>query len=123
MLSFVVRRVLICFLASPQNESGTATMTTNDIETDRMTVNALARREGVHSATCWRWMQHGIRSGIKLRSIRVGGRRYITEADWLAFSAALNADLADSPQTSPRSESRRRKDSDAALSALRRAGI
>ena len=93
------------------------------IEPDRMTVNQLARREGVHAATCWRWMQHGIRSGIKLRSIRVGGRRYITEADWLAFSAALNADLADSPQTSPRSESRRRKDSDAALSALRRAGI
>ena len=89
---------------------------------DRMTVNQLARREGVHCATPWRWMQHGVR-GVRLRSIRVGGRRYITEADWLEFAAALNADLTDAPQTPPRSESRRRKDSDAARDALRRAGI
>ncbi|MFM9964928.1 MAG: DUF1580 domain-containing protein [Planctomycetaceae bacterium] len=65
-------------------------------ETDRLTVNQLARREGIHAATAWRWMQHGIR-GIRLRSIRVGGRRYILESDWLAFSAQLNADLADAP--------------------------
>ena len=96
----------------------TATLT----ETDRLTVNQLARREGVHCATCWRWMQHGVR-GVRLHAIRVGGRRYVTEADWLAFAAALNADLIDAPQTPPRSEGRRRKDSDAARDALRRAGV
>jgi hypothetical protein len=63
---------------------------------DRMTVNQLARRAGVHCATPWRWMLHGVR-GVKLRSTRVGGRRFILESDWLAFSAALNADLADAP--------------------------
>ncbi len=89
---------------------------------DRMTVNQLARREGVHCATPWRWMQHGVR-GVKLRSVRVGGRRYILQKHWQAFAAALNADLSDAPQTPPRSDSRRRKDSDAARDALRRSGI
>ena len=96
----------------------TATLT----ETDRLTVNQLARREGVHAATCWRWMLSGVR-GVRLHAIRVGGRRFITENDWQTFSAALNADLSDAPQTPPRSDSRRRKDSDAARDALRRAGI
>lgn len=65
-------------------------------ETDRHTISQLARREGIHAATCWRWLLHGVR-GTKLRSIRVGGRRFILESDWRAFSAALNADLADAP--------------------------
>ncbi len=72
----------------------TATATLS--ESVRHTINQLARREGIHAATCWRWMLHGVR-GVKLRSIRVGGRRFILESDWLAFSAALNADLADAP--------------------------
>ena len=75
----------------------TATATLS--EPVRHTINQLARREGIHSATCWRWMLHGVR-GVKLRSIRVGGRRLILETDWLAFSAALNADLADAPADS-----------------------
>ena len=76
----------------------TATLTEALIkaESDRLTINEFARREKVHAATAWRWMQHGVR-GIRLRSIRVGGRRFILESDWLAFSAALNADLADAP--------------------------
>ena len=74
----------------------TATLT--DTLLDRMTVSKLACRENVHVATCWRWMQHGVR-GVRLRSVRVGGRRFVLESDWLAFSAAINADLADTPQT------------------------
>ena len=62
----------------------------------RWSVNQLARREKLHASTVWRWMLSGVR-GTKLRSIRVGGRRFILENDWLAFSAALNADLADAP--------------------------
>lgn len=64
--------------------------------TNRASINEIAHREGVHVATIWRWMLSGVR-GIKLRATRVGGRRFILESDWLAFSAALNADLADSP--------------------------
>ena len=72
------------------------TATTLRSAVDRWSVNQLARREALHSSTVWRWMLHGVR-GTKLRSIRVGGRRYITEADWADFSAALNADLRDAP--------------------------
>lgn len=67
--------------------------------TGRWSVNQLARREKLHASTVWRWVLHGVR-GTKLRSIRVGGRRYITESDWLEFSAALNADLQDAPTAS-----------------------
>lgn len=65
-------------------------------EADRYTVNALARREHLHVSTIWRWLLHGVR-GTRLRSVRVGGRRFVLESDWLAFSAALNSDLADAP--------------------------
>ena len=75
----------------------TAKLTAPD--SGRLSVNELARREGVHSATCWRWMLAGVR-GIKLRAVRVGGRRFITEADWRAFATALNADLIDTPAAS-----------------------
>lgn len=74
--------------------SATTTLT----DTARLTVNQLARREGVHVATIWRWVLSGVR-GAKLRSVRVGGRRFVTESDWQAFSAALNVDLADAPAT------------------------
>ena len=63
---------------------------------DRSSVSQLARRQGVHVATVWRWILTGCR-GQKLHSIRIGGRRFITDADWLAFSAALNADLGNAP--------------------------
>lgn len=72
--------------------NGTASLPVND----RQTVNQLARREGVHVATIWRWMLSGVR-GVKLHATRLGGRRFILESDWLAFSAALNVDLADAP--------------------------
>ena len=60
-------------------------MTTATISvTDRWSVNQLARREKLHASTIWRWMLSGVR-GTKLRAIRVGGRRFITEADWQDF--------------------------------------
>ncbi|MFM9965345.1 MAG: DUF1580 domain-containing protein [Planctomycetaceae bacterium] len=68
-------------------------------DSDRLSVNGLARREGVHTATVWRWLLHGVR-GHKLRAVRVGGRRFITEPDWRTFSTALNADLNDAPAAS-----------------------
>lgn len=65
-------------------------------ESVRHTINQLARREHLHASTIWRWLLHGVRD-TKLRSIRVGGRRFVLESDWLAFSDALNADLAKAP--------------------------
>ena len=64
--------------------------------TDRRSVKQLARREGVHCATVWRWIETGVR-GLRLKSLRVGARRFVTDADWQAFSDALNADLIEVP--------------------------
>ena len=72
----------------------TATATLPDFV--RHTINQLARREQLHVSTIWRWLLHGVR-GVKLRSIRVGGRRFILESDWRAFDTALNVDLTDAP--------------------------
>lgn len=62
----------------------------------RWSINQLARREALHVSTCWRWVLHGVR-GVKLRSVRIGGRRFVLESDWQEFNAALNADLATVP--------------------------
>lgn len=70
------------------------TPSANLSESVRHTINQLARREHLHASTIWRWLLHGVR-GTKLRSIRVGGRRFILESDWRAFDTALNADLKD----------------------------
>lgn len=83
----------------------------------RMSVTQLARREGVHSATAWRWMQSGVR-GVKLCSVRVGGRRYILENDWQAFCQALNADLTTSSTTAPPSSTKKAERAGRELDAL-----
>ncbi len=64
---------------------------------DRTSVVKLARREGFSPASIWRWMLHGVR-GHRLRSLRIGGRRFILEQDWADFCAALNADLDIAPE-------------------------
>ena len=83
----------------------------------RMSINRLARREGVHSATAWRWTLVGVH-GVKLRSVRVGGRRYILEDDWQAFCDELNADLTTSPMTAPPSSTKKAERAGHELDAL-----
>ena len=41
-------------------------------------------------ATLWRWAQRGI-DGVKLRTYKIGGRRYTTAADLEHFVASLSA--------------------------------
>lgn len=53
----------------------------------RHSPNQLAARLGVHPATVWRWLLHGVR-GRRLRSIMIGGRRYVLERDLQDFIAA-----------------------------------
>lgn len=60
----------------------------------RLSIPEFARREQIHVSTAWRWVLHGIKSH-KLRAVRVGGRRFIYEADWEAFSHALNPDQSE----------------------------
>jgi hypothetical protein len=50
----------------------------------RLTLQELARREGVSLSTTWRWILKGVR-GRKLESLSVGGRRYTSEEAFLRF--------------------------------------
>ncbi|MEX1229639.1 MAG: DUF1580 domain-containing protein [Planctomycetaceae bacterium] len=42
-------------------------------------------------STCWRWATHGVR-GVKLKTVIIGGRRFVTMQSLEDFLAALNVD-------------------------------
>lgn len=78
-------------------------MTTGLINALRYSMAEGARRAGVSTGTLWRWALQGVR-GRRLRTLLVGGRRYVLVSDLETFLAAgrepytrLNAqsDLAD----------------------------
>jgi transposase len=50
----------------------------------RLSLNQLAKREGVHVSTIWRWINRGVR-GIKLATIEVGGRSFVTDSLYEKF--------------------------------------
>ncbi|MCA9236978.1 MAG: DUF1580 domain-containing protein [Planctomycetales bacterium] len=56
----------------------------------RLTLPALARREGVNPSTAWRWALRGVR-GARLQTFAVGGRRYTTAEAFARFVAATTA--------------------------------
>ena len=43
----------------------------------RLTLNQLAKQEGVNPSTVWRWSLRGVR-GVKLETFSVGARRFTT---------------------------------------------
>ena len=55
----------------------------------RFTMNEAAREVDVHSATIWRWANHGVR-GQTLSTFLVGGRRFVAAGDLASFLAAIN---------------------------------
>jgi hypothetical protein len=59
-----------------------------DLNTERLTMAQAARLLKVHRATTWRWALRGAR-GRRLRTVLIGGRRWVLKADLLEF---LNAD-------------------------------
>lgn len=65
-----------------------------DISLERLlTITAAARAvkpAGVNSATCWRWIQRGVR-GVKLETVLIGGRRYTSEEALGRFFARTTA--------------------------------
>ena len=56
----------------------------------RISMSALARREGVHVSTAWRWLTRGVR-GAKLPSYARAGRRYTTEEAFVRWVLQSNA--------------------------------
>jgi hypothetical protein len=59
-----------------------------DLNTERLTMTQAARLLRVHVTTAWRWALRGAR-GRRLRTVLIGGRRWILKTDLVAF---LNAD-------------------------------
>jgi hypothetical protein len=53
----------------------------------RQSLNQVAKRLHVHVATPWRWALHGVR-GRRLKTILIGGRRWVRETDLAEFLAA-----------------------------------
>lgn len=82
---------------------------------DRLTLAQLAREEGVHLSTIWRWTLRGVR-GVKLGCFSVGGRRFTTRQAHRRFAEACTA--AATPDA-PLARTNRQRD--AAISKAERA--
>ena len=57
----------------------------------RISLVDLARREGVHVATVWRWCLRGVR-GHRLESFSIGGRKFTSLPSYERWIAALNGE-------------------------------
>jgi hypothetical protein len=60
-------------------------------EQPRISLTALARREGVHLSTVWRWCLRGVR-GIRLEAISIGQRRYTTLPAYERWISRINGE-------------------------------
>ena len=63
-----------------------------DTQHENLILVARAKLPGNPSiATRWRWIQRGVRGGVKLESIIIGGQRYTSAEAVARFIARLNA--------------------------------
>ena len=67
-----------------------------------------------HTATRWRWCLSGLKGGVKLESIKIGGVRYTSQEAVGRFIARLNADQ---PDAVPEPPNRRTEKAEAELIA------
>lgn len=67
-------------------------------------------------STCWRWATHGVR-GVKLATVIIGGRRFVTMAALEEFLSRLNADTG-AAEESPTDVERRANEACDALEKL-----
>lgn len=82
------------------------------------------RKEGerVSVGTVWRWCLRGLRNGIKLKSVLIGGQRCTTR-QWLQdFIEAINPSASSSsqPTATPRTPLQRERESERARQELER---
>jgi len=71
---------------------------TSLISEPRIALNALAKREGVHLSTCWRWCLRGVK-GHKLESFNVGGKKFTTIPAFERWLALINGGPVANGQT------------------------
>ncbi len=74
-----------------------------------------------HVATAFRWSDHGVLNKrgqrVKLRTVRIGGRKYTTEQDVKNFIAALN-EVDDDDSREVDDDTRRSREAREALRGL-----
>ena len=71
----------------------------------RFSLNELAKHLDVHASTVWRWTLRGIR-GRKLKTIQIGGRRFVFAEEAERFISSLNQP-DDSPAATEPANTRR----------------
>ncbi len=55
----------------------------------RISLTALAKREGIHHGTVWRWCRVGLK-GHRLECFRVGAKVFTTVEAWDRWMAKIN---------------------------------
>lgn len=87
----------------------------------RLDLKSVARREGVHFSTVWRWALRGVK-GVRLPTVQVGGRRYTTAEAFQWWSRQLTA-IANGDVPRERTSRQRAKAIEAAERELERMGV
>jgi hypothetical protein len=96
----------------------------NLIDESRLTLTALARREGVAVSTVWRWAMRGVR-GVKLETFNIGVKRFTTKGAFLRFVDASTAAAMGGVMVAPQCRTNRQREAAIirAEAALKRAGL
>lgn len=74
------------------------------IDVDREQLVSLTRAKipgNPSAATRWRWAYHGVKGGVKIEIIRIGGLTYTTQEAVARFLQACNASCAGAVLTLP----------------------
>jgi len=88
---------LVSTSLEPYKSTGDKTMQSL-LHEDRLSPSQLARKEGVHTSTVWRWMLHGVR-GCVLESINIGSKRFTTLEAFTRFVESTTAAAAGEKQS------------------------
>lgn len=96
-------------------------MLSNELSPEtRISLSALAKTQGIHTATVWRWCTKGVK-GITLESVAIGGRRFTTSQAFQRFVQATNS--ASPAAQIPATPHQRQQAIKAAEKALAQAGF
>lgn len=85
------------------------------LQSEKYSATKVSKITDTHVSTVWRWILHGV-DGRKLRSVKIGGRRYVLAEDLEAF-------LADGTDTDETDASRPSREAQQAATELERAGF
>ncbi|MBN71629.1 MAG: hypothetical protein CME32_20405 [Gimesia sp.] len=67
---------------------------------NRQSINEVAQNLGVHPATVWRWTHSGVK-GRRLKTIRIGGRRFVLRNDLEHFLKQCDSEVDHSVPQGP----------------------